>query len=147
MNAAEMARLLGTISLIDARVSRRDDQEKELMAKAWLAIVGEKVPYDFAAKCAQDHYRNSAEVFMPVHIVATWIKESKRLQLEDNARAASVEIESAREQRVPMPDYIKAQLETMYKVPDEPKKVLTAESVQELERKKDASVTWLKTNG
>ena len=147
MNAAEMAQLLGTISLIDARVSRRDNQEKELMARAWLAIVGEHVPYEFAAKCAQDHYRNSTEVFMPVHIVATWGKEFKRLQLEENTRLASLEIESARAQRVPMPDYIKEQLEEMYKIPDEPSKELAPEILGELARKQKASMEWLKANG
>lgn len=83
MNVEEMATLLGTISLIDPRVSRRDDQEKLLMAKAWLVVVGDQVPYQFAAKCAQEHYRNSQDVFMPVHVVAKWKLERDR-ELEKN---------------------------------------------------------------
>lgn len=147
MNASEMAKLLGTISLIDARVSRRDDQEKELMAMAWLAIVGSKIPYEFAARCAQDHYRNSSEVFMPVHIVASWVKERKLQELANNAKEASLEIEDARTKRVPMPDYIKDQLENMYKFPDEPKKELSPETLEQVALKQQASLEWLKANG
>lgn len=108
MNAAEMARLLGTISLIDGRVSRRDDQEKELMAKAWLAIVGENVPYEFAAKCAQDHYRNSAEVFMPVHIVAKWKLERDRELDKSKVAELGTSLKSHG-----MPDEVRAKLVEM----------------------------------
>lgn len=108
MNAAEMAKLLGTISLIDARVSRRDDQEKELMAMAWLAIVGEQVSYEFAAACAQDHYRNSNEVFMPVHVVTKWKSEQNR-ELEK----AKVKQLGASPRSQGMPDAVRKQLQTI----------------------------------
>lgn len=103
MNLVDMAKLLATVSLIDPRVSRRNDDEKELMAKAWLVVVGEEVPYDFAAKCAQEHYRNSGEVFMPVHIVSQWkLKRSKELEKE-HFKQITAPVEA-----VPMPESVRA---------------------------------------
>jgi len=108
MNAAEMAQLLGTISLIDPRVSRRDDTEKELMAKAWLVIVGDEVPYAFAAKCAKEHYRVSSEVFMPVNVVAKWKSERER-ELE---KTKAKELGSSPKSQG-MPDDVRAKLVEM----------------------------------
>lgn len=108
MNAAEMAKLLGTISLIDARVSRRDDQEKELMALAWLAIVGDQVPYEFAARCAQEHYRNSSEVFMPAHVVTKWKAERQRELEKNKAKELGTSIRSQG-----MPDSVRQKLKSI----------------------------------
>lgn len=103
MTIVEMAKLLATVSLIDPRVSRRDDGEKELMAKAWLVVVGDQIPYEFAAKCAQEHYKNSSEVFMPVHIVSQWkLQRSKELEKE-HFKAIT-----APKEAVPMPDNVRA---------------------------------------
>jgi hypothetical protein len=108
MNASEMARLLGTISLIDARVSRRDDKEKELMAMAWLAIIGEHVSYEFAARCAQDHYRNSSEVFMPAHVVNKWKLERQRELDKSKVKELGSETKSKG-----MPDSVREKLKSI----------------------------------
>ena len=109
MDVNQMSRLLATVSLIDPRVSRRDDNEKELMAKAWLVVVGDEVPYEFAAKCAQDHYKQSSDVFMPVHIVSKWkIKKSK--QLEENHYK---QITAPNNEAIPMPDNVRELLKEM----------------------------------
>jgi hypothetical protein len=147
MNVEEMATLLGTISLIDPRVSRRDDQEKILMAKAWLVVVGDRVPFEFAARCAQDHYRVSDKMFMPVNICANWKIESERLALQEQAENEAREIESRRLQAVPMPDYLKQQIEAFGVVPPAEKKELPPETLQEIADKKRASELWLANNG
>ena len=103
MNASEMSRLLATISLIDPRVSRRDDTEKELMAKAWLVVIGDGIPYEFAAKCAQDHYRQSSDVFMPVHIVSKWKQERNKIHDAQHFQAITAPVDA-----VPMPDNVRA---------------------------------------
>jgi hypothetical protein len=146
MNVEEMATLLGTISLIDPRVSRRDDQEKILMAKAWLVVVGDRVPFEFAARCAQEHYRNSDKVFMPVNICSNWKIESERLHLVEQAENEAREIESRRSQAVPMPDYLKEQIEAFGVIPPEKKKELPPETLQEIAEKKRASELWLANN-
>jgi len=146
MNVEEMATLLGTISLIDPRVSRRDDQEKILMAKAWLVVVGDRVPFEFAARCAQEHYRNSDKVFMPVNICSNWKIESERLHLVEQAENEAREIESRRSQAVPMPDYLKKQIEEFGVIPPEKKKELPPETLQEIADKKRASELWLSNN-
>lgn len=109
MDVNQMSRLLATVSLIDPRVSRRDDNEKELMAKAWLVVVGDEVPYEFAAKCAQDHYKQSSDVFMPVHIVSKW-KIQKSKQLEENHYR---EITAPNNEAIPMPDNVRELLKEM----------------------------------
>lgn len=109
MNVTDMSRLLATVSLIDPRVSRRDDNEKELMAKAWLVVVGDEVPYEFAAKCAQDHYKQSSDVFMPVHIVSKW-KIQKSKQLEENHYR---EITAPNNEAIAMPDNVRELLKEM----------------------------------
>jgi hypothetical protein len=147
MNVEEMATLLGTISLIDPRVSRRDDQEKILMAKAWLVVVGDRVPFEFAARCAQDHYRVSDKMFMPVHICSTWKIESDRLALQEQADNEAREIESARSKAVPMPDYLKQQIEAFGVIPAEEKAKRAAETAQEVADRKRASEIWLQNNG
>lgn len=108
MNVMEMGRLLATVSLIDPRVSRRDENEKELMAKAWLVVVGDDVPYEFAAKCAQEHYRSSSDTFMPSHIVSKWkIERDKQrekqhlMEITDKSHA------------VPMPDNVRELIKGM----------------------------------
>lgn len=103
MNISQMSKLLATISLIDPRVSRRSDDEKALMAQAWLVVVGDQIPYEFAAKCAQDHYKISADVFMPVHIVSKWKLEQGKMQEEQHFKAITAPVES-----VPMPEYVRA---------------------------------------
>ena len=108
MNPAEMSKLLGTISLIDPRVSRRNDEEKAMMALAWLSVIGEEVPYEYAAKCAQDHYRNSSDVFMPVHVVAKW-KLDKDRELQ---KAKTKELGEAPKSQG-MPDEVRAKLVEM----------------------------------
>ena len=109
MDVNQMSRLLATVSLIDPRVSRHDDNEKELMAKAWLVVVGDEVPYEFAAKCAQDHYKQSSDVFMPVHIVSKW-KIQKSKQLEENHYR---EITAPNNEAIPMPDNVRELLKDM----------------------------------
>ncbi len=109
MDVNQMSRLLATVSLIDPRVSRRDDNEKELMAKAWLVVVGDEVPYEFAAKCAQDHYKQSSDVFMPVHIVSKW-KIQKSKQLEENHYK---QITAPNNEAIPMPDNVRELLKEM----------------------------------
>lgn len=108
MNISEMSRLLATVSLIDPRVSRRSDEEKELMAKAWLVVVGETVPYDFAAKCAQEHYKNSSDVFMPVHIVSRWKIERQRGQ--EIAQINEITAQRDENSSKGMPDSVRAEL-------------------------------------
>ena len=108
MNVSEMSKLLATISLIDPRVSRRDDKEKELMAKAWLVVVGDEVPYEFAAKCAQEHYRNATETFMPYHIVSRWKRECDKQREKEHFQAITAKSES-----VPMPDNVRALIKGM----------------------------------
>lgn len=80
MNVTEMGKLLATVSLIDPRVSRRDDAEKLLMAKAWLQVIGDDIPFEFAAQCAKTHYQKNETTFMPVHIVEKWRIERDRLR-------------------------------------------------------------------
>lgn len=103
MNVAQMSKLLATVSLIDPRVSRRNDDEKALMAQAWLVVVGDEIPYEFAAKCAQEHYKNSSDVFMPVHIVSKWKIERHKEHEEQHFKAIT-----APNDAVPMPDYVRA---------------------------------------
>jgi hypothetical protein len=103
MNLSEMAKLLATVSLIDPRVSRRSDTEKELMAKAWLVVIGEEISYEFAAKCAQEHYKTSSDTFMPVHIVSKWKIERDKQREKDHLLAITAKTES-----VPMPDNVRA---------------------------------------
>lgn len=146
MNVEEMATLLGMISLIDPRVSRRDDQEKILMAKAWLVVVGDRVPFEFAAHCAQEHYRNTDKMFMPVHICSNWKIESERLHLLEQAENAAREIESRRAQAVPMPDYLKKQIEEFGVIPAEEKAKRAADTAQEIADRKRASELWLAQN-
>ena len=109
MDVNQMSRLLATVSLIDPRVSRRDDNEKELMAKAWLVVVGDEVPYEFAAKCAQDHYKQSSDVFMPVHIVSKW-KIEKSKQFEENHYK---EITTPNSEAIPMPENVRELIKDM----------------------------------
>lgn len=146
MNVEEMATLLGTISLIDPRVSRRDDQEKILMARAWLVVVGDRVPFEFAARCAQEHYRTTDKMFMPVNICSNWEIEAERLHAEQQADDEAREIESRKAQAVPMPDYLKEQIEAFGIIPPEKKKVLTLETMQDISDKKRASEQWLRDN-
>lgn len=108
MNIMEMSRLLATVSLIDPRVSRRDDAEKELMAKAWLVVVGDEVDYSFAAKCAQEHYKTSTDVFMPVHIVSKWKQEYRK-----EAEKRQLEAISDKTGLVGMPDDVRAKFVEM----------------------------------
>lgn len=103
MNVAQMSKLLATISLIDPRVSRRNDDEKALMAQAWLVVVGDEIPYEFAAKCAQEHYKSSSDVFMPVHIVSKWKLEQGKIQDEQHFKAITAPVDA-----VPMPDNVRA---------------------------------------
>jgi len=108
MNAVEMGKLLATISLIDPRVTRRDDDEKLLMAQAWLQVIGEEVPFEFAADCAKQHYKRSDATFMPVHIVEKWKIERDRMQSLQEQK----ELESAPRGQG-MPDEVRAKFAEM----------------------------------
>lgn len=110
MNVIEMSKLLASVSLIDPRISRRDDTEKELMAKAWLVVIGDEVPFEFAAKCAQEHYRNATETFMPYHIVSKWKQERDKQREKEHFAVITDKSES-----VPMPDNVRALIKDLGK--------------------------------
>lgn len=97
-----MIKVLATASLIDPRIGRKDDNERDLMAKAWLGVVGD-VPFEFAIECVKKHYQTSSETFMPVHIVGKWKLERDRQREKEQLKQLAPNTES-----VPMPDNVRA---------------------------------------
>jgi hypothetical protein len=147
VNKLEVGKILTIAMAIDARLNTSDDNALIAKIEGWYLALVDSMDFEFARDAVANHYQTQTDSLMPAHLNQQWAKESKRLQLEENARLASLEIESARAQRVPMPDYIKEQLEAMYKIPDEPKKELTPETLEQLAMKQQASLEWLKANG
>jgi len=147
VNKLEVGKILTIAMAIDARLNTSDDNALIAKIEGWHLALVDSMDFEFARDAVANHYQTQTDSLMPAHLNQQWAKESKRLQLEENARLASLEIESARAQRVPMPDYIKEQLESMYKIPDEPKKELTPETLEQLAMKQQASLEWLKANG
>ena len=108
MEIVEMIKVLATASLIDPRIGRKDDAERDMMAKAWLGVVGD-VPFEFAIECVKKHYQTSSETFMPVHIVSKW-KIEKSKQFEENHYK---EITAPNSEAIPMPDNVRELLKEM----------------------------------
>ena len=102
MEIVEMIKVLATASLIDPRIGRKDDAERDMMAKAWLGVVGD-VPFDFAIECVKKHYQTSSETFMQVHIVAKWKIERDRQREKEQLKQLTSD-----SQAVPMPDNVRA---------------------------------------
>lgn len=67
MNAAQVGKLLGLMSLVDYRKVPEDRQERSAMIAFWLDLVGD-IPYSDAERAVREHYAESTERLMPAHI-------------------------------------------------------------------------------
>jgi hypothetical protein len=68
MNALEANTLITKIAHIDPRVKRRNPEEQAQMADTWASLLPDVSLAD-ALDAAFVHYRRSAEVLMPSHIL------------------------------------------------------------------------------
>lgn len=103
MNLTEMAKLLMTASLIDPRLSRKTNEERLAMAKAWLEIIDNRCTYEFATECLRKHYQNSGEMFMPNRIMVSF-----KAELERSASINRIKELAPKHPAVPMPDNVRA---------------------------------------
>ncbi|WP_406337342.1 hypothetical protein [Streptomyces sp. NBC_00649] len=71
MDAQEVIRLLGEISLVDDRVVKTDETEQVAQVRLWAAALRE-VPLDFAGEAVGRHYAESAWPVMPKDIASRW---------------------------------------------------------------------------
>ena len=146
MNKQEIQKVFVIASAIDSRMSPVDADTYELKVAGWDLALDDSMPFEFARQAVGNHYAHSSDAVMPAHLNQQWAKESKRLQLENNTRLASLEIESARGDAVPMPDYLKNQIEQMCKVPPESVKKISLVEKANQDLKQRASIQWLEDN-
>jgi len=147
MNKQEIRKLFVIASAIDARMSPVDSDTYELKVAGWDLALDKTMPFEFARAAVGNHYAYSNDAVMPAHLNHQWTKELKRLWLEESARLATREIESARSDAVPMPEYLREQIEAMWRVPAEPVKELALDTITDRERKQEASKKWLENYG
>lgn len=71
MDAKDVIRLLGEISLVDDRVVKTDEAEQEAQVRLW-AVALREVPLDFAGEAVGRHYAESAWPVMQKDITSRW---------------------------------------------------------------------------
>lgn len=71
MNQYETIQVLVIASTLDARLTRRNDDERAAMAHMWQVCL-ENVPFEFAKDEVVKHYRVSKEALMPADIYIAW---------------------------------------------------------------------------
>lgn len=67
--------LIAEIALADPRIRRDDAIERRAQARMWAGILAD-VPYDFALRAAQQHYRTSQWPVLPADIATRWHAET-----------------------------------------------------------------------
>ncbi|MEU3447212.1 hypothetical protein AB0H29_08275 [Streptomyces thermolilacinus] len=91
MDAREVIRLLGEISLIDDRVVKSDEAEQKAQVRLW-AVALRDVPLEFAGEAVGRHYAESAWPIMPKDITARWRTTARdRMERHAERRAPAVD--------------------------------------------------------
>lgn len=67
MNYQQTERLLGAITQVDDRLSL-----DKFRVAAWVEILDQDMPYEFAIQAIKDHYGSETTVIMPAHINRAW---------------------------------------------------------------------------
>lgn len=113
MIKAEMARLLAACAVLDVRMSRKNQEDQVAMVQGWFAVIDEAVTFQFALDVVKNHYANSVETVMPAIINQAWRKEAKHAAEAQRMKELVAETESARSTATPIPEALRAELESL----------------------------------
>lgn len=110
MTPREAASLLAIAGAYDQRLTPPSQEDAKARAVAWSAALDQDMPVEWARTQVTRHYAEKTTVLMPADMNTAWRVQRRDIQRKALQEERRREIEAARQNAVPMPDWVKARI-------------------------------------